>query len=111
MNPTLPTRANADVLEAAYARWLDNPDSVDPTWRAFFQGFTLGNAGNPIGAAPAAGIKVIDSYKQAQVGRFINAHRSHGHLEAHLDPLGGAPPPPPPPPPAPPPRGGGGGGA
>ncbi|EIQ00141.1 LOW QUALITY PROTEIN: 2-oxoglutarate dehydrogenase, E1 component [Opitutaceae bacterium TAV1] len=93
MNPTLPTRANADVLEAAYAQWLDNPDSVDPTWRAFFQGFTLGNAGSPIGAAPAAGIKVIDSYKQAQVGRFINAHRSHGHLEAHLDPL--SPPPPP----------------
>ena len=27
-------------------RWLDNPDSVDPTWRAFFQGFTLGSNGS-----------------------------------------------------------------
>ncbi|MFH1497844.1 MAG: thiamine pyrophosphate-dependent enzyme, partial [Verrucomicrobiota bacterium] len=92
MNPTtLPTRANADVIEAAYAAWLDNPDSVDATWRAFFQGFTLGNNGAPLNQAAASGVKVIDSYKQAQVGRYINAHRSHGHLQAHLDPLTPAP--------------------
>ncbi len=92
MNPTtLPTRANSDVIEAAYAAWLDNPDSVDTTWRAFFQGFTLGNNGAPLNQAAAAGVKIIDSYKQAQVGRYINAHRSHGHLEADLDPLTPAP--------------------
>ena len=91
----LAARANSDVIEAAYAQWLDNPDSVDPTWRAFFQGFTLGN--NAAGSAPtaaaaaAAGVKVVDSYKQAQIIRYINAHRSHGHLEAHLDPLGEKP--------------------
>ena len=91
----LAARANSDVIEAAYAQWLDNPDSVDPTWRAFFQGFTLGNtAGGSAptsAAASAAGVKVIDSYKQAQIIRYINAHRSHGHLEAHLDPLGEKP--------------------
>ena len=38
---TLPTRANADVIEAMYRVWLDNPDGVDPTWRAFFQGCLL----------------------------------------------------------------------
>jgi 2-oxoglutarate dehydrogenase E1 component len=93
----LATRANSDVIEAAYVQWLDNPDSVDPTWRAFFQGFTLGNSSAAPGAAPtaaaaaAAGVKLIDSYKQAQIIRYINAHRSHGHLEAHLDPLGEKP--------------------
>ncbi|MEO0054515.1 MAG: 2-oxoglutarate dehydrogenase [Verrucomicrobiota bacterium] len=91
----LAARANSDVIEAAYAQWLDNPDSVDPTWRAFFQGFTLGNtaAGSAptAAAAAAAGVKVVDSYKQAQIIRYINAHRSHGHLEAHLDPLGEKP--------------------
>jgi 2-oxoglutarate dehydrogenase E1 component len=94
----LAARANSDVIEAAYARWLDNPDSVDPTWRAFFQGFTLGNstsvapgAAPSVAAAAAAGVKVVDSYKQAQIIRYINAHRSHGHLEAHLDPLGDKP--------------------
>jgi 2-oxoglutarate dehydrogenase E1 component len=94
MSPsTLPTHANAAVLEAAYQSWLVNPDSVDPTWRAFFQGFALGNSGANIAEVAQSPVKVIDSYKQAQVGRFINAHRSHGHLQAHLDPLSDAPPP------------------
>jgi 2-oxoglutarate dehydrogenase E1 component len=90
-------RANSDLIEAAYAQWLDNPDSVDPTWRAFFQGFTLGSSSFSPGAKPtaaaaaAAGVKVVDSYKQAQIIRYINAHRSHGHLEANLDPLGEKP--------------------
>ncbi len=93
----LAARDNSDLIEAAYAQWLDNPDSVDPTWRAFFQGFTLGNSTSAPGAKPtasavsAAGVRVVDSYKQAQIIRYINAHRSHGHLEAHLDPLGEKP--------------------
>ncbi|HXA15262.1 MAG TPA: 2-oxoglutarate dehydrogenase E1 component, partial [Opitutaceae bacterium] len=98
-----PSRANADLIEAAYRAWLDNPDAVDPTWRAFFQGFSLGSNGAlPFGAngagviaehAAAAGVNILDSLKQAQVHRLINAHRAHGHLQAHLDPLGDQPPP------------------
>jgi len=90
----LSTDANAAVIEAAYESWRQNPDSVDATWRAFFQGFTLGNNGAPFSAsqAQASGVRIVDSYKQAQVGRLINAYRSHGHLQAHLDPLGEPPP-------------------
>ncbi|AWI08055.1 2-oxoglutarate dehydrogenase E1 component [Ereboglobus luteus] len=95
MNPlSFPTRANADLIEAAYRGWLDDPDSVDPTWRAFFQGFMLGNgaAATPasIGAA-LAGEPAIDSLKQSQVHSLIYHYRSIGHLQAHLDPL--SPPP------------------
>jgi 2-oxoglutarate dehydrogenase E1 component len=96
---TLPTHANATLIEAAYDAWLQNPDSVDPTWRAFFQGFAFGSGGKlPINAAvvgqdaAAAGVNILDSAKQAQVLRLINAYRAHGHLQAHLDPL--SPPPP-----------------
>ncbi len=93
---SLPTGANAQVLESAYQAWLENPDSVDPTWRAFFQGFQLGtsNGATPFSGTQAqtAGVNIIDSYKQAQVGRLVNAYRSHGHLQAHLDPLTDAPP-------------------
>ncbi|HTJ77781.1 MAG TPA: 2-oxoglutarate dehydrogenase E1 component [Rariglobus sp.] len=88
---TLPTRANSDVIEAAYNAWLENPDSVDPTWRAFFQGFSLGSNGTALSAASGAAATVIDSSKQAQVLRLINAYRAHGHMQAHLDPL--SPPP------------------
>jgi 2-oxoglutarate dehydrogenase E1 component len=91
---TLPTRANADVIEAAYRVWLDNPDGVDPTWRAFFQGFSLGSNGGPISAAlegQAQGAPIIDSLKQSHVHYLIAAYRAIGHLQAHLDPLSGPP--------------------
>lgn len=90
---TLPTRANADAIEAAYASWLENPDSVDATWRAFFQGFTLGQSGNgAAGFSGSADVNVVASRKQVMVSRYINAHRAHGHLQAHLDPLSDPPP-------------------
>ncbi len=95
MNPTtLPVRANADVIEAAYRLWLDNPDGVDPTWRAFFQGFSLGSNGGPIGEAIEGQVQhapIIDSLKQSHVHYLIAAYRAIGHLQAHLDPLSGPP--------------------
>jgi 2-oxoglutarate dehydrogenase E1 component len=93
---TLPTRANADVIEAAYRIWLDNPDGVDPTWRAFFQGFSLGSNGGSLNAAldgHSQGAPIIDSLKQSHVHYLIAAYRAIGHLQAHLDPLSGPPPP------------------
>jgi len=91
---TLPTRANADVIDAAYSAWLQDPNSVDPTWHAFFQGFSLGSSGQ--GAAPSgakgvpglADLPATDaSLKQSQVHSLIYHYRAIGHTQAHLDPL------------------------
>ena len=93
---TLPTNANADVFEAMYRQWLDNPDGVDPTWRAFFQGFSLGSNGSPPAGAfggEARHPPIIDSLKQSHVHNLIGAYRAIGHLQAHLDPLSTPPPP------------------
>ncbi|WP_221029834.1 2-oxoglutarate dehydrogenase E1 component [Actomonas aquatica] len=95
MNPSsLSTGANAELFEQLYEQWVENPDSVDATWRAFFQGFSLGHSGGPLttAAASSAGVNVVDSRKQVMAIRMINAHRSHGHLQAHLDPLNPPPP-------------------
>ena len=94
MNPvSVSAPANAGLIEEFYQRWLDNPDSVDPTWRAFFQGFTLGNNGQPPTGVIANGSNVvIDSLKQAYVHYLINAYRAIGHTQSHLDPLSGPPP-------------------
>ena len=89
---TLPTRANSDLIEAMYRTWLDNPDAVDPTWRAFFQGFSLGSNGGAIDGH-ATGSPIIDSLKQSHVHYLIAAYRAIGHLQAHLDPLSDPPPP------------------
>ena len=78
MNSTsLPTHANVAVIEAAYEAWLRDHNSVDPTWRAFFQGFKLAaNGTSPAAAMSAAATSadqahvsspIIDSLKQ--IGR------------------------------------------
>jgi 2-oxoglutarate dehydrogenase E1 component len=92
----LTARANADLIDEMYRAWLDNPDAVDPTWRAFFQGFTLaGHTGSPSGSleGAAGGVSIVDSLKQSHVHYLIAAYRAIGHLQAHVDPLGDAPPP------------------
>src|SRR6185369_12244793 len=99
--PSLPTSANAPVIEAAYEAWQKDPNSVDPTWRAFFQGFTLGADGNSPAAALAnaagteerahAAAPIIDSLKQSRVHHLINTYRAIGHFDAHLDPLSDPP--------------------
>ncbi len=93
----LPFRANADVIDQMYRSWLEDADSVDPTWRAFFQGFALaanrGAATAPFDSAAAAEVSIVDSLKQSHVHYLIAAYRAIGHLQAHLDPLGGPPPP------------------
>ncbi len=104
MNRTsLPLHANAEVIESTYQAWLADANSVDPTWRAFFQGFTLGASGVSPAVALAAAARdeaqarattpIIDSLRQSRVHQLIQAYRSLGHLEAHLDPLSDPPPP------------------
>jgi len=93
MNPvSVSASANAALIEEYHQRWLDNPDSVDPTWRAFFQGFTLAGGQSAPASAPAAnGVTIVDSLKQAHVHYLINAYRALGHTQAHLDPLSAPP--------------------
>jgi 2-oxoglutarate dehydrogenase E1 component len=85
--------ANAALIEEYHQRWLENPDSLDPTWRAFFQGFALaGGQSVPTDAPATEAVSIVDSLKQASVHYLINAYRAIGHTQAHLDPLHGAPP-------------------
>jgi len=73
------TRWNLNALEDAYRRWQDDPLSVDPSWRYFFEGFELGGA---CAALPAA-----DTHCQTGIVRLIDAYRDLGHFLARLDPL------------------------
>jgi 2-oxoglutarate dehydrogenase E1 component len=80
---------NAEFLDALYGRYLEDPESVDPTWRAYFA--DLGAA--DLGSAPGAGngmdvqARSLLAEKQVKVLEFISANRYRGHREADLDPL------------------------
>ena len=79
---------NAEYLDDQRARYRDDPSSVSPEMRAFFQGFDLASAamGSPAGGQPG-NAQVF----QAQVGDLIEAYRSFGHVAAKLDPFGSEP--------------------
>src|SRR5579871_837228 len=79
---TVASSLNLDAIEAAYQRWRQDPEAVDPSWRFFFEGFELG-AAQPAAPRPAT----VDGVAQTAVVRLIYAYRDLGHFLAHLDPL------------------------
>ena len=42
-NLNFATRWNIDEVESNYLKWLKEPNSLDDTWRVFFEGFHLGS--------------------------------------------------------------------
>ena len=89
---------SAEYLDAEYARFKADPDSVPADLRSFFQGFDLAVARPPATrGAPGGGGTAADSIStealrfQSAVADLIEAYRSMGHLAAKLDPFGRAP--------------------
>ena len=91
---------SAAYVEDLYEQYLVSPDSVDPKWRAYFDGFKGREAGDvPHSAASshitqaakqaanAANGAAPSDERERHVGRLITAYRSRGHLNARLDPL------------------------
>ena len=75
---------NAAFLDEAYARYLENPESVAADVRAFFRGFELGGGGQAV----AGGVGDAESDFHAKVDDLVFAYRDMGHLAAKLDPFG-----------------------
>ncbi len=94
MNSSVSARQNADLLEAKYAQWCEDPRSVEETWSAFFEGFELGNAQPKrredvtAGEAPAgSACSDNDLVFFGRVVAFIYNYRTLGHTQAHINPL------------------------
>ena len=86
MNTSIGARANLDLIEENYRRWQQNPDSVDPGWSAFFEGFELGNLPQRDGAEIAVA-EAREAALQTRVDGLIYAYCSLGHTIARVDPL------------------------
>lgn len=90
---------NADFIEELYDQYLDNPESIDPKWQAYFNSIQDGAARD----IPQNEIKEKFAYitqnpqlmthsgelsdAQTKVWRFIEAYRTYGMVYADLDPL------------------------
>lgn len=101
MNSSVSARLNADLLEEQYAKWTEDPRSVEPTWSAFFEGFELGSAQlRQAGAAAAPAQAAVSAPAAAPASDFalygkvvslIYNYRTLGHTQARINPLEDAP--------------------
>ncbi len=82
---------NADYIQDVFTQYLDNPESVDQTWRYFFDGLALGTMSTEAAAGASAKDVVattsIDFENEYKVARLIQRYRSFGHQQANVNPL------------------------
>src|SRR5919198_3739231 len=86
MRISIDARSNLNLIEENYHRWQQNPDSVDPGWSAFFEGFELGNLPQRDGTEVAVA-EAREAALQTRVDGLIYAYCSLGHTIARVDPL------------------------
>lgn len=86
---------SSEYLEAQYAQYQLNSESVDPQWQKFFEGMEFALAKFPIlphqkdsGLGEStSGINHEDLKKQVGIMKLINAYRSRGHLITENNPI------------------------
>ncbi|WP_299164354.1 2-oxoglutarate dehydrogenase E1 component [uncultured Eudoraea sp.] len=91
--------AHTSFFAELYDRYLTNPDSVEPSWRAFFQGFDFGmeSALDEVGIESHNGPSMVvdgksvaipeNLFKEFQVVKLIDAYRNRGHLFTKTNPV------------------------
>ncbi|MAO07871.1 MAG: 2-oxoglutarate dehydrogenase E1 component [Alteromonas sp.] len=72
-----------------YDKYLQYPDSVEPSWRAFFQGFDFGIENGSLEALGIDGVNGIpeNMLKEFQVIKLIDGYRNRGHLFTKTNPV------------------------
>ncbi len=90
--------AHTEFFAQLYDQYTSNPDSVEPSWRAFFQGFDFGmttyneeNVGEQIVAHAASSVENGQASEKIQkefnVLKLIDGYRTRGHLFTETNPV------------------------
>jgi 2-oxoglutarate dehydrogenase E1 component len=75
------SNAHSGYIEELYRSYQQDPQSVDSSWRQFFEGFEYAD-----GKTAPAGTDA-NAYKEVQVRYLIHAYRSRGHLKSDTNPV------------------------
>jgi 2-oxoglutarate dehydrogenase E1 component len=73
-----------------YDQYLKNPDSVEPSWRAFFQGYDFGSENYGLDGEIVDGVSTQipeQLQKEFQVVKLIDGYRNRGHLFTKTNPV------------------------
>ncbi|MGA1777005.1 MAG: 2-oxoglutarate dehydrogenase E1 subunit family protein, partial [Flavobacteriaceae bacterium] len=79
--------AHTAYFAELYDQYLQNPDSVEPSWRAFFQGFDFGMESNTSVSNLTATEVPEQLQKEFKVVKLIEGYRSRGHLFTKTNPV------------------------
>ncbi|MBC7385106.1 MAG: 2-oxoglutarate dehydrogenase E1 component [Cryobacterium sp.] len=87
---------NADYIDEIYSRYLENPDSVEDSWKSFFEGIEFG-AENFSGSLPSgvvagnaqglSSLSIEQLEGEGKVAKLIQAYRESGINIADINPL------------------------
>ncbi len=85
---------HSEFIEDLYQKYLKFPDSVEPSWRSFFQGYDFANANYSLTGeeeiqANNSNCTEIpeDIHKEFKVIDLINGYRTRGHLFTKTNPV------------------------
>ena len=74
-------------IEELYQQYLESPDTVEPSWKSFFQGYDLANSDYSL-EADEADVEIPQQvYKEFKVIELINGYRTRGHLFTKTNPV------------------------
>ncbi|WP_420402094.1 2-oxoglutarate dehydrogenase E1 component [Flagellimonas sp.] len=91
--------AHTSFFAELYDKYLTSPDSLEPSWRAFFQGFDFGleSSLDELDLTSSNGMVITPNgeevalpqslQKEFQVIKLINGYRSRGHLFTQTNPV------------------------
>ena len=80
--------AHTAYFAELYDQYLINPEHVEPSWRAFFQGFEFGIEESKKEKLSFEGVEVPDNIlNEFKVVKLINAYRTRGHLFTKTNPV------------------------
>ncbi|SDB59085.1 2-oxoglutarate dehydrogenase E1 component [Flavobacteriaceae bacterium MAR_2010_188] len=82
--------AHTSYFAELYDQYLTNPDSVEPSWRAFFQGYDFGTENFGLDGEIVEGVSTqIPEHvqKEFQVVKLIDGYRTRGHLFTKTNPV------------------------
>ncbi len=91
--------AHTSFFAELYDKYVTGPDSIEPSWRAFFQGFDFGLESSldeldlitetgSVALANGQSLEIPQSLqKEFQVIKLIDGYRSRGHLFTQTNPV------------------------
>lgn len=79
---------HTEFIADLYDQYLENPDTVEPSWKSFFQGYDLANSDYSIEGEQIEDVEIPKHVtKEFKVIELINGYRTRGHLFTKTNPV------------------------